>query len=271
MLFRSKNVGNGKTVQVSGVTKSGTDAGNYAITQPTTTANITAKTLTVSGITAANRVYDATISATALLSYGSSALQGTETGDTVTLNTTQIAAVFLNKNVGTGKSVVVSGLTINGADSGNYTLTQPTTTANITAKTLTVSGVTASSKIYDGTTTATVDTTSAALVGAENGDTVTLVTRSASGTFASSTVGSAKSVQVAGLTLSGADSFNYSLTQPAVSADILTASAGLAWTTPSSITYGTNLGSTQLNATANVAGTFAYSPTIGTQIGRAHV
>ena len=90
--------------------------------------------------------------------------------------------------------------------------------------------------------------------------------RSASGTFASSTVGSAKSVQVAGLTLSGADSFNYSLTQPAVSADILTASAGLAWTTPSSITYGTNLGSTQLNATANVAGTFAYSPTIGTRL-----
>jgi len=34
--------------------------------------------------------------------------------------------------VATGKTVTVSGLTISGADSGNYSLTQPTTTANIT-------------------------------------------------------------------------------------------------------------------------------------------
>ena len=46
--------------------------------------------------------------------------------------------------------MTVAGLTIGGADAGNYTLTQPTTTANITAKALTVSGVTASNKVYDG-------------------------------------------------------------------------------------------------------------------------
>ena len=53
--------------------------------------------------------------------------------------------------------MTVAGLTIGGADAGNYTLTQPTTTANITAKALTVSGVTASNKVYDGTTTATLN------------------------------------------------------------------------------------------------------------------
>ncbi len=36
------------------------------------------------------------------------------------------------------------------------------------------------------------------------------------------------------------------------------------WATPAGITYGTPLGSTQLDATASVAGTFVYSPAVGT-------
>jgi uncharacterized repeat protein (TIGR03803 family) len=43
------------------------------------------------------------------------------------------------------------------------------------------------------------------------------------------------------------------------------ASSGLAWATPSAITYGTKLSSTQLDATASVAGTFKYSPAAGTE------
>jgi RHS repeat-associated protein len=38
----------------------------------------------------------------------------------------------------------------------------------------------------------------------------------------------------------------------------------LTWQTPAAISYGTALSSTQLNATANVPGTFTYSPAIGT-------
>ena len=38
----------------------------------------------------------------------------------------------------------------------------------------------------------------------------------------------------------------------------------IAWTTPAAIPYGTALSSSQLNATANVAGTFAYTPAAGT-------
>jgi sugar lactone lactonase YvrE len=38
----------------------------------------------------------------------------------------------------------------------------------------------------------------------------------------------------------------------------------LSWTSPASITYGTQLGTAQLNATASVPGTFVYSPSIGT-------
>jgi len=45
---------------------------------------------------------------------------------------------------------------------------------------------------------------------------------------------------------------------PAVSPSVVT------WATPAPITYGTPLGNSQLNATANVAGTFSYSPAAGT-------
>ena len=38
----------------------------------------------------------------------------------------------------------------------------------------------------------------------------------------------------------------------------------ITWADPAAITYGTALSATQLNATANVAGTFAYSPSSGT-------
>jgi YVTN family beta-propeller protein len=40
--------------------------------------------------------------------------------------------------------------------------------------------------------------------------------------------------------------------------------SGLAWSAPASISYGNALSSTQLNATANVAGTFVYTPAAGT-------
>jgi hypothetical protein len=41
----------------------------------------------------------------------------------------------------------------------------------------------------------------------------------------------------------------------------------ITWATPTAITYGTALTATQLNATANTAGTFSYSPALGTVLG----
>src|SRR5262249_57776674 len=76
-------------------------------------------------------------------------------GDAVTLSTASATGSFANKTVGTSKSVTVSGLTTSGADAANYTLTQPSASADITARALTVSA-TGTNKAYDGTTTATV-------------------------------------------------------------------------------------------------------------------
>jgi hypothetical protein len=69
----------------------------------------------------------------------------------------------------------------------------------ITPATLSVTGITADDKRYDGTTTATLNTSGAALVGVVNGDAVTLDTSAAVGTFASAGIGNNITVAVAGL------------------------------------------------------------------------
>src|SRR6185436_8185244 len=143
-----KTVGNGKTVNVSGISISGADSGNYsANTTTSTTANITARSLTVSA-TGVNRIYDGTTNATVTLSDDRVA------GDVLT--TSYTTANFLTKTVGNGKTVNVSGISISGVDLGNYTAkTTTSTTANITARSLTVSA-TGVNRVYDGTTNATV-------------------------------------------------------------------------------------------------------------------
>src|SRR5207244_4330850 len=117
--FADKNVANGKAVSVSGITISGGDAGNYHLTNATAsaTADITARELhvTASGV---NREYDTTTAATVTLADDEVA------GDHVTPSYT--SAAFADKNVGTGKAVSVSGISISGADAGNYHLAKQT-------------------------------------------------------------------------------------------------------------------------------------------------
>src|SRR5258707_1213854 len=119
-------------------------------------------------------------------------------GDTVTAAST--SASFADKHVGAGKAVSVTGITISGADAGNYNLTNTTasTTASITARDLTVSA-TAVDKPYDGTASATVTLATDKLAG----DTVSAASTSAS--FADKHVGAGKAVSVTGITISGAD------------------------------------------------------------------
>src|SRR5678815_3114823 len=109
----------------------------------------------------------------------------------------------------------------NGADAANYTANSTASaTADITARGLTVLGISAADKVYDATTTATINADSATLTGVLSGDTVTLAAGSATGAFATKNAGTGKVVNVSGLGLNGADAANYSLTQPATTASI---------------------------------------------------
>src|SRR5207248_76767 len=188
---------------------------NYSLVLASTpvTFAITAKSVTGS-FTAADEVYDGTTAAT----IASRALSGVVGTDDVTLSGG--TATFADKNVGTGKTVTGTGFTLSGAAAGNYTLASSTLTAaaSITAKTLTVSGITAGDKVYDGGTAATLNTSGAILNGGASGDQVSLVTSGAAGAFADKNVGQNKTVTISGLTLSGNDAGNYVLTQPTATA-----------------------------------------------------
>ena len=212
-----KNVGAGKTVFITGLSISGSNAANYSVTQPTATASITTAPLmlTAKGV---NKIYDSTATATVTLA------DNRLGGDSLT--NLFASATFNNKSVGVGKPVAVTGLSIVGPDAVNYFLSNSnaTTTANITAAALTVSGITASNKIYDAKSTAGLNFSAATFTGMVVGDGLTLVTTSAKGAFASKAVGVNKAVTISGLLVSGTNAANYAFTQPSGTATIAPAS-----------------------------------------------
>jgi filamentous hemagglutinin family protein len=221
--FATKNVGNSIAVTVTDLGLSGTNSGNYTLTQPTgLTADITPATLTVSGASANNKVYDTTTAAT--LTLASADLQGVVTGDVVAV-AGGYTANFTTKDVGNNIPVTVSPLALTGADAGNYTLTQPTGfAANITPAPLTVTGAVAGNKVYD-TTLADTLSNFGTLSGVLSGDTVTLDSVDTTATFTTKDVGNDKAVTVTGYTVGGAAAGNYTLTQPTgLTADITPAS-----------------------------------------------
>jgi gliding motility-associated-like protein len=202
--FNDKNVGTAKPITVSGYTPPST---NYTLTQPTgLTADITAASLTINGIAGQNKIYDG--NNTAFIN-GTAVYSGLVSGDNFTVAGTP-TFLFADKNVGTAKSITVSGYI---TPSSNYILSaQPAgLLADITPKSLVITGLVANNKPYDGNTVATVNGTPAydGLVAADAG--FTTVQGGPSFNFDTKDAGTAKPITVTGYT---APSTNYTLTQP---------------------------------------------------------
>jgi hypothetical protein len=199
-IFSDINVGNSKTVTVSGISIGGPGASNYSLQNSltTTTANITPKTVTAS-YTSDSKTYDRNNIASV-----SGSLSGIISGDQVSLS--NVSALFSDMNVANGKTVTVSGISIDGSSSSNYSLqnSNATTNANILHKVLTAS-FSASDKIYDRNTIAAV---TSSLSGIILGDTVSLAEIIAN--FSNKKAANNKTVTVSS-TITGADSSNYSL------------------------------------------------------------
>ena len=202
--FIDRNAADGKTVTASDVILSGADAGNYSLAGVSSdVADIFKKTLT-GALTADDKTYDGTTVAT-----GSVGLTGVISGDVVSAGGTY---AFADKNAASGKTVTASGVTLSGADAGNYSLAGVSSdVADILRRALT-GALIANDKTYDGTTTATG---SIVLAGVLAGETV-----SASGTYAfgDRNAGVGRTVTVSGAALAGADAANYDL--GAVSSDL---------------------------------------------------
>ena len=128
--FPDKTVGSNRTVTATGLSLTGPNAGNYTLTSTSAiaTADVTSASLTVSGVTSTDKIYNG--NTVAFVSTNNAVLIGAIGSDVVGLNGAAFGS-FSDPNVATGKSVTISGLTLAGPDAGNYTLVQPLTVASI--------------------------------------------------------------------------------------------------------------------------------------------
>ena len=98
-------------------------------------------------------------------------------------------------------------------------------------------------------------------------------TASVAGTFvytpAAGTVLNAGAAQTLSVTFTPTDTANHTTATTTVAITVTKAIPTISWATPADLTYGAALSATQLNATASVPGTFAYSPTAGTVLNAA--
>jgi trimeric autotransporter adhesin len=214
-----KDAGDNKPVTITGITLSGTDAGNYLLVSDTasTTASVTRRSVTVSGITgitAVDREYDGTTSVQ---------LSGSPTGIGTLSNVIGADNVgvsisgggfgsgqMADKNAGQNKPVALSGLFLSGSDAHNYQLTGVAgVTVNIARRTVTVTGLSAVDRIYDGTSTVAINTSGGSLTGALPGDSVSLLSSGATASMSDRNAGQGKVVNIGGLTMGGADAANY--------------------------------------------------------------
>ena len=149
----------------------GEKVGNYKLPTPATkTFDIAKKTVTVtSGITANNKEYDGTTTATLVCSLA--VIDGKLEGDELTV--TAATGTFADKNVGEGKVVTITEFTMGGTSGGNYkaadTGNQTSTTANITQRVATLTWGTAAF-----TYNATAQAPTAIVSNAAEGDNVTV-------------------------------------------------------------------------------------------------
>ena len=214
--YDSANAGTGKTVTVNLSASDFSPTGSTVLanyTLPTSISGavgaITPAALVISGITATDKVYDGITAA--VVSTAGVVKTGIIAGDVVNILAT---GSFTDKNAGSNKTVNLN-TTLSGASLPNYTVTsQASTTANITPATLTISGIAASDKVYDGSTTVSINTTGAIKAGLVAGDVVNL---SATGVFADKNVGNGKVVSINSLSLGGTDAANYRLASTSAS------------------------------------------------------
>jgi hypothetical protein len=205
-------VGTGKTVTVTGLALSGANASDYSLSSSTAGAvgTITPATLTAALAGTVSKTYDTTNGAT--LAAGNYTLTGVLGSDTVTLND-PTAGTYDTIHVGTGKTVTVNGLALTGADASDYSLASTSTAGAvgaITPATLSAALTGTVSKTYDTTNSATLAASNYALKGVLGSDAVTLNDPTA-GTYDNSQVGTAKTVSVTGLVISGANASDYLL------------------------------------------------------------
>lgn len=204
---------------LTGAVLTGTGSENYVLDGVDPTSGTINQATVTAHLQAGDKVYDGTDDATG---YVTVTLTGVVSGEESLVDTAVDSATFADRNVGTKTVTVTVHLTGTGA--GNYVLASTTLTDTATINALHITGTfTASDKVYDGTTAASV--TNRSLVGviviAGTPDDVSLSGGTA--TFSDRNVGPGKTVTLTGATLAGTDAGNYVLDSVATTTASITA------------------------------------------------
>ena len=219
--FDTADVGTDKEVTISGITLDGKDAENYVIPEVLLAKASITPLLVTANIKVSDKEYDGNTTAAIESSEFSASDEVkqllNEAG--VTIDTENAEANFSDKNVGQGKTVAVTGIALANNAKGDFALlsAEDTTTANITAKPVTIK-VTAADKPYDGNQTATL--TGASCDGLIHNDQAEVTWEKATATFDDEQVGTNKTVTAEGVGLVGSDAKNYQPTVETTEASI---------------------------------------------------
>ena len=188
-----------------------TGGGYENITAQTGYVNILPQPVTVTGITAQDKPYDGGMDA--VLTVSKASINGVVEGDSLTVDSA--TGAFGDKNAGNEKTVSISKIILGGADAANYTvgsLSQKETYASIKPKPVSVSGITAQDREYNGSTTVVLDYSGVTFAELVEGDELTVAL--ATGAFVDKNAGPEKTVTVSGITLGGNDAGNYTVSLP---------------------------------------------------------
>ena len=218
------------------VTFTPTDAANYAVATTTVSVSVNQATPTITWATPSGIGYGVALTATQLNA------------------TASVAGTFAYSPA--AGAVPAAGtqtlsVTFTPTDATNYTSANSSVSLDVGKVTPTITTAPTASAISYGQTLAASSLSGGAA--------------SVSGSFAftapTTAPGAGSAAQA--VTFTPTDSSNYTVATTTVSVSVNQATPTITWATPSAITYGTALTGTQLNATASVAGTFAYSPAAG--------
>src|SRR4051812_14070946 len=223
------NAGAGQTLSV---TFTPTDAANYSPATKTVAINVLKATPTITWSAPADIAYGTALSATQLNA------------------TASVAGSFVyDPAVGTVLNAGANQLsvTFTPTDAANYTTATATTTINVVKSAVTITWATPADITYGTALSATQLNATASVAG-------TFVYEPAAGTVLNA---GANQLSV---TFTPTDAANYTTATATTTITVVKSAVTITWANPADITYGTALGATQLNATANVPGTFVYSP-----------
>ena len=162
-----------------------------------------------------NTIYGDSVSS---LTYGSSGFVNGDDANilagTASFNINSTKSTSGHHIVGEHDIAYNSGLT----NTLGYSIGDDNSTNNelkVAKKVLTISGITAENKSYDGTTNATLISGINSLVGLVSGDAVSGDFSSLSGVFSDKNAGNNKDITISGVTINGADKDNYNITNQA--------------------------------------------------------